>query len=1215
MEDSRPHRRAPHLLTLAFMVCVLQEAVTTQAQSNYEPYFFTTLAGLGPGSTNGTGSGARFDFPDGVAVDSAGNVYVADSENDTIRKITPVGVVSTLAGLAGSRGSADGTGSVARFSLPTGVAVDSAGNVYVADDGNNTIRKITPCGLVSTLAGLAGSSGSADGTGSAARFSQPFGLTVDSAGNVYVADRDNHLIRKITPAGVVTTLAGLAGSSGSTDGTGSAARFNFPLGLAVDNAGNVYVADTNSSTIRKVTSSGVVSTFAGLAGSVGSVDGIGSAARFNNTQGVAVDGAGNVYVADYLNHTIRKISSSRVVSTLAGLAGAGGSADGTGNAARFNFPYGVAVDLAGNAYVADSGNNTIRKITPARVVTTLAGLPGSFGSADGTGSAARFGFPASLAADSAGNVYVTDSSNHTIRKITPARVVSTFAGLAGASGSADGTGSAARFNNPSAVAVDGAGNVYVADRGNNTIRKITPAGGVSTFAGLAGSFGTADGIGNAARFTEPQGVAVDNAGNVYVADTDNHTIRKINTSRVVSTIAGLPGSSGSTDGAGNAARFAFPNGVAVDKGGNIYVADFSNDNIRKVTASGAVTTLAGLAGSFGSADGTGSAARFSGPIGVAADSASNVYVAEYFNSTIRRITPSAVVTTLAGLARNTGSGDGIGSDARFHNPTGVAADNAGSIYVADYLNSTIRLGVTAPPLITTVGQRFTYQVAITDAPSLVVTNLPPGLNFDTRLGAIVGVPTTAGSFQAGISSPTTNSTLTITVLTIPSAGPIITSGTSATGRVAQTFHFQVTTTGASSSATLSASGLPSGLSSDPVTGLISGTPASEGNFLIRLTVTDGNSSNTSTLQLTIISDPGSPVILSANTVLITPGEAFSYKINIPSPCDSSEATSYSLVFTLPNGLFFDAATGTISGTFTGSTPFGASAPTRPELSGGVITNVQLFATNSHGTSTLPLIFFLAPTGAVNIATRIAVGTSDNVLIAGFIITGNAPKKLVIRAIGPSLPVPGALQDPTLELHDAGSLLGSNDNWRASQENEIISTGIPPTDERESAILAYLNPGNFTAIVRGKDNATGIAVVEVYDLGTASLDSSSKAKLAQISTRGTVLGGDNVMIGGFIIKQETTKVIVRAIGPSLNGIVSGALQDTVLELHDGSGTTIVSNDDWRSSQQQQIIDTTVPPKDDRESAIVATLNPGPYTAIVRGKGNTTGVALVEVYGLQ
>jgi hypothetical protein len=1175
---------------------------------------------MGPGSTNGTGSGARFDFPDGVAADGAGNVYVADSGNDTIRKITPAGVVSTLAGLAGSSGSADGTGSAARFSLPTGVAVDNAGNVYVADDGNNTIRKITPCGVVSTLAGLAGSSGSANGTGSAARFSQPFGLTVDSAGNVYVADRDNHLIRKVTPAGVVTTLAGLAGSSGSTDGTGSAARFNFPLGVAVDNAGNVYVADTNSSTIRKVTSTGVVSTFAGLAGSVGSADGIGNAARFNNTQGVAVDGAGSVYVADYLNHTIRKISPSRAVSTLAGLAGAGGGADGTGNAARFNFPYGVTVDGAGNAYVADSGNNTIRKVTPSRIVTTLAGLPGSFGSADGTGTDARFGFPVSAAVDNTGNVYVTDSSNHTIRKITPSRVVTTFAGLAGVAGSADGTGGSARFNNPSAVAVDNAGNVYVADRGNHTIRKITPSRAVSTYAGLAGSGGTADGIGNAARFTEPQGVAVDSAGNIYVADTDNHTIRKITTARAVTTLAGVAGSSGSADGNGNAARFAFPNGLAVDNASNIYVADFSNDKIRKVTASGEVTTLAGLAGSFGSTDGTGGAARFSGPSGVAVDGSANVYVAEYFNSTIRRITPSGVVTTLAGLAGNTGSGDGIGSDARFHNPTGVAVDGAGNIYVADYLNSTIRVGVTAPPIITTVGQRFAYQVTTTDASALAVTNLPPGLSFNSRLGAIVGVPTSPGTFQVGISAPTTNSTLTITVQPTPSAGPIITSGTSATGKVARSFHFQVTTTGASPAATLSATGLPPGLSIDPANGLISGAPTSEGNFLATLTAIDGNFRTTSTLQLTVISDPVLPVIVSANTALLTPGEAFNYKINVPSPCDPFEATSYSLVFSLPSGLSFDAKSGTISGIYTGLGLKGGGPSESKDLSGGIITNVQLFASNGHGTGTLPLIFFLAPTGAVNISTRIAVGTGDNVLIGGFIVTGNAPKKLVIRAIGPSLrangvPLPGALQDPTLELYQPAGLLGSNDNWRDSQEDEITGTGIPPTDEHESAILAYLNPGNYTAVARGKDGSSGVAVVEVYDLGTASLDKGSNAKLAQISTRGTVLTGDNVIIGGFIIHAEATKVIVRAIGPELNGTVPGALQDTVLELRDGSGSLINSNDDWRSTQEQQIIDTTVPPKDDRESAIVATLSPGNYTAIVRGKDNTTGVALVELYGLQ
>ncbi len=335
-------------------------------QANYStPYTFTTLAGnAGYGSADGTGSAARFYDPSGVAVDSAGNVYVADTGNSTIRKVTLAGVETTLAGLAGSRGSADETGSAARFSNPNGVAVGSAGNVYVADTFNRTIRKVTPAGLVTTLAGLAGSSGSADGTGSAARFNDPYGVAVDSAGNVYVADYGNNPIRKVTPAGVVTTLAGLAGSSGSADGTGSAARFYWPNGVAVDSAGNVFVADKWNDMIRKVTPAGVVTTLAGLAGSRGSADGTGSATRFNYPSGVAVDSAGNVYVADTVNSTIRKVTPAGLVTTLAGLAGSSGSADGTGSAARFNYPSGVAVDSAGNVYVADSGNNTIRKGWP-----------------------------------------------------------------------------------------------------------------------------------------------------------------------------------------------------------------------------------------------------------------------------------------------------------------------------------------------------------------------------------------------------------------------------------------------------------------------------------------------------------------------------------------------------------------------------------------------------------------------------------------------------------------------------------------------------------------------------------------------------------------------------------------------------------------------------------------------------------------------------------
>jgi len=317
----------------------------------------------------------------------------------------------------------------------------------------------------------------------AAGLGSPWDVAVDAAGNLYISDNFNQTIVKITPAGVVSTLAGLAGSAGSADGAGSAARFSAPTGIAVDAAGNVYVADSNNFTIRKVTPAGVVTTLAGTAGVPGSADGTGSAALFNRPQGVAADSAGTVYVADTNNFTIRKITPAGVVSTLAGLAGNGGSADGTGSAARFSFTRGPTVDTAGNVYVADSGNNTIRKITPAGVASTLAGLSGVFGSADGTGSAASFSSPFDVAIDAAGNVYVCDTGNLTIRKVTPAGVVTTLAGLAGSPpASVDGTGSAARFFSPNSIGVDSAGNVYVAERGMVAIRKVTPAGVVTTVA-------------------------------------------------------------------------------------------------------------------------------------------------------------------------------------------------------------------------------------------------------------------------------------------------------------------------------------------------------------------------------------------------------------------------------------------------------------------------------------------------------------------------------------------------------------------------------------------------------------------------------------------------------------------------------------------------------------------------------------------------------------
>ena len=245
----------------------------------------------------------------------------------------------------------------------------------------------------------------------------------------------------------------------------------------------------------------------------------------------------------------------------------------------------------------------------------------------------------------------------------------------------------------------------------------------------------------------------------------------------------------------------------------------------------------------------------------------------------------------------------------------------------------------------------------------------------------------------------------------------------------------------------------------------------------------------------------------------------------------------------------------------------------------------------------------------NISTRLRVETGDNVLIGGFIITGNQPKRVIVRAIGPSLPVPGALADPFLELHGSGTFATiTNDNWRTTQEAEIIATTVPPSNDSESAIVATLAPAAYTAIVRGVNNGTGIGLVEAFDL-----ERMVDSKLANISTRGLVQTGDNVLIGGFIILgQDPLRVIVRAIGPSLP--VPGALLDPTLELRDPNGALIVANDNWRSDQQAEIIATTIPPTNDLESAIVRNLTPGNYTAIVRGTNNTTGVALVEAYAL-
>ena len=614
-------------------------------------YLWSTLAGArtGAGFANGPASSALFDLPRGVAVQSGSNpvVYVADSGNALIRRVTITQsgtTVDTLAGQTGVTGTLNGSASIAQFNLPSGVAVDGSGAVYVADTGNNTIRKITFSGTtatVSTLAGNPGVAGSVNGQGSSANFYAPTGVAVDASGNVFVADSGNHAIRKITPAGLVTTLAGLPGVAGVADGTGPAARFFDPIGLMVDGAGNVLVADSGNNIIRKVTQQGLVTTIAGGPGLTGTSNGPAAAARFFYPTSIGSDTNGNLYVTDFGNETLRVISSG-TVSTLAGSPGIAGA-----TSSLFNGPIGLAVSN-GSIYVADSVNAAIRQLsTSGTGLTTLAGNSSTGGSSDGPAATASFNRPNGVALDGSNNdLLVTDVANDDIRFISASGTVSTVAGLAGVSGTADGTGTSANFSHPTAIVATSSSNFFIADTGNNTIRRLALSSSgiwtVTTIAGSPGVTGTNDGVGvsgtQAALFNAPSGIAYDGSANLFVADTLNNSIRAISLTStagyVVNTVAG-GGTPGFQDGYGTGALFSQPTGIVADQYGDLFIVDSGNNAIRTATYDGLFLNVntAAISGQ-----------GFTGPASAAVDILDNLFITDPLNSTVSEV-PLTVATT------------------------------------------------------------------------------------------------------------------------------------------------------------------------------------------------------------------------------------------------------------------------------------------------------------------------------------------------------------------------------------------------------------------------------------------------------------------------------------------------------------------------------------------------------------------------------------------
>jgi sugar lactone lactonase YvrE len=502
----------------------------------------TTLAGstANPGNKDGVGSEAQLDSPLSGSCDGAGNLFIIDHK--TIRKVViATGAVTTLAGTPTSYGSADGTGADARFNDPRGIVSDRAGNLFVAEFGSYTIRKVEiATGVVTTFAGSAEHRGNKDGTGIDAEFFLPRSIAMDGAGDLFVSD--GYAIRKIDVAtGAVTTIAGSGTTSGSSDGVGSEARFSLPSEMSSDGAGNLFIADTNNSTIRRlVTSTGVVTTLAGAPAAAGNVDGVGSNARFSGPHGIASDGAGNVFVAD--GRKIRRVAlATGLVTTLPTHAEPVALPDG-GMAALPDFFPGEMAYIDGNLYLSDSGYHTIWKIVVATGdVTLLAGTPQKRGNTNGVGAAALFYGPAGIVSDGRGGLLVADSYNHVIRRIDlETTMVTTFTG-SGASGIRSGSATVAEFNLPSGLACDGHGNLFVTDMGNNTVRSVDlSTGEVAYFAGLMGS-SSQDGIGPEAQFNLPTGITYDGAGALYVADTGNHTVRRIDiASRAVTTVIGSP---------------------------------------------------------------------------------------------------------------------------------------------------------------------------------------------------------------------------------------------------------------------------------------------------------------------------------------------------------------------------------------------------------------------------------------------------------------------------------------------------------------------------------------------------------------------------------------------------------------------------------------------------------------------------------------------------
>jgi hypothetical protein len=873
------------------------------------------------------------------------------------------------------------------------------------------------------------------------------------------------------------------------------------------------------------------------------------------------------------------------ITTFAGSANVAAGTDGTGSAAAFNNPFGLAIDSAKNLYVADTVNNTIRKITPDRVVSTLAGAAGQFGTTDGTGNAARFNFPVGVAVDSAGNVYVTDAKNFTIRKITAVGVVTTFAGSPFQIGTTDGAGSAARFFLPYGIVTDGSGNVYVAEGGNHLIRKISPDGVVSTLAGGAQQSGFVNGTGSGARFNTPWGLAIDGAGNLYVADSGNNAIRRVTPSGVVTTVAGLGGAGAAQDGPIAVARFNQPRGVAIDGSGNVYVADYGNALLRHISAGGVVSTLAGSAGIVGSTDSVGASARFYDLTDVVVDG-TTVFVADTSNNAIRRGTPASAAGLPAISVQPLDQVVSVGQAVSFR----VVAAGSGLTY--EWLKN----GVIIPGATSATYSIGSAQAGDVASYSVRVTNA--GGSVDSGAGTLSVEPTAAGpititarplsqNVSAGQSVSFTitasGSGLTYRWLKNGAAisgatGPIYTIQSAQNSDVA-TYTVEVTSGGVTQSASAKltvGSVVPLSITSQPA----SATVAAGGNAVFAVEAFGSNLAYQWFKNGTAITGATSPTL---TLVAVQSGDAGTYRVRVTSSTGTLESNPATLIIG----------------------PAGGGGGGGGDGGGGAGITSRL----------------------VNLSILTDLPANDSFTM-GYVVGGSGTtgsKPILIRAAGPTLGaapfnVPGALPDPKLELFAGQTKTMENDNWggSAALSTAFASVAAFPyvsATSLDAAVFTNIAPGDNSVRVTG-GTGTGTAIAELYDSTPFGSMTATTSRLVNVSVLKHLGSG---LTAGFVIDGTGSKrVLIRAIGPTIGGApfnVPGVVADPQLTLFSGQNS-IGSNDNWGGTAELTAAFTQVSafalPAGSRDAAILVTLQPGGYTVQVSGVGGTTGVAIVEVY---